>query len=148
MRLRLVVLFMLGAGCLSAAGVPGAAFAAGGAVKQISARLAPGAVAPKSAAKASGAVVVELDAKAGKACWTISIKGAASLLSAHVHRGPVGKNGPVVIPLGDRWSKTGCVFVSARTLDTVAKSPASYYVDVHTKAYVNGAVRGQLHLGA
>ena len=117
-------------------------------MKQISAKLTPGAVAPKSAAKASGTIVVKLDPKAGKACWTITIKGAGTLLSAHVHRGLAGKNGPVVIPLGDRWSKTGCVFVSAKTLDTVAKSPSSYYVDVHTKAYVNGVVRGQLHLGA
>jgi hypothetical protein len=143
MRLRLVILFMLAAGCCA-----GSAFAAGGAVKQISAKLTPGAVTPKSAAKASGSIVVKLDPKAGKACWTIAIKGAGTLLSAHVHRGLAGKNGPVVIPLGDRWSKNGCVFVSAKTLNAVAKSPKSYYVDVHTKAYVNGVVRGQLHLGA
>src|SRR5262245_162986 len=143
MRVRLVVLFLIAAGCLPASGL-----AAGGAVKKISAKLTPGAVAPKSAAKATGSIVVRLDPKAGKACWNISIKGAGTLLSAHVHRGLAGKNGPVVIPLGDRWSKTGCVFVSAKTLNTVAKAPKSYYVDVHTKAYVNGVVRGQLHLGA
>jgi hypothetical protein len=143
MRFRLVILFMLAAGCL-----PAAAPATGGAVKRISAKLTPGAVAPQSTAKADGSIVVKLDPTAGKACWTISIKGAATLLSAHVHRGLAGKTGPVVIPLGDRWSRSGCVFVSAKTLNTVAKSPGSYYVDVHTKAFVNGVVRGQLHLGA
>jgi hypothetical protein len=30
----------------------------------------------------------------------------------------------------------------------VAASPKSYYVDVHTRAYINGVVRGQLHLGS
>jgi hypothetical protein len=143
MRVRLVVLLLLAAGCL-----PASALAAGGAVKKISARLTSAAVAPKSTAKANGAIVVRLDPKAGKACWNISIRGAAALLSAHVHRGVAGKNGPVVIPLGDRWSKTGCVFVSAKTLNDVGRSPKSYYVDVHTKAHVDGIVRGQLRLGA
>jgi hypothetical protein len=143
MRVRLIVLLVIAAGCLPASGL-----AAGGAVKKISAELTPGAVAPKSAAKARGSIVVRLDPKAGKACWSISIKKAGALLSAHVHRGKARKNGPVVIPLGDRWSKNGCVFVSAKTLKAVAKSPKSYYVDVHTKAYVNGVVRGQLHLGS
>ena len=143
MRTGLVVLLVLAATAFSAV-----ALASGATGKTISARLTPGAMAPKSNAKASGSVVVTLDAKTGKACWKISVKGTSTPFSAHVHRGLPGKNGPVVIPLGDKWSKQGCVEAPAKSIAAVAASPKSYYVDVHTRAYVNGVVRGQLHLGS
>jgi hypothetical protein len=135
---------------LVAAVVPAAALASKSAVTKVSATLTSAAVAPKSKTmgKGTGTISVKLDAKAGKACWTILLKRAGTPLSAHIHRGLAGKTGPVVIPLGDRWSKTGCVFVSPKTLNAVAKSPKSYYVDVHTRAFVNGFVRGQLRPGA
>ena len=135
---------------LVAAVVPAGALASKSALTKVSAKLTSAAVAPKSETmgKGTGTISVKLDAKAGKACWTISLKRAGTPLSAHIHRGLAGKAGPVVIPLGDRWSKTGCVFVAPKTLNAVAKSPKSYYVDVHTKAFVNGFVRGQLRLGA
>src|SRR5262249_38807157 len=141
MRLRL--LFVL---VLAAALVPGSAFGAKSVVTKISAKLTPGAVSPKSKAKASGSIVVTLDAKDGKACWTIAVKGVTSLYSAHVHRGAAGKNGPVVIPLGDRFAQKGCVFAPSKAIAAVAASPKSYYVDVHSRAFVDGAVRGQLHV--
>src|SRR5262249_57196757 len=86
------------------------------ALKKVSARLTPGAVSPKSKARASGSIVVTLDAKDGKACWTISVKGISSLYSAHVHRGKAGKNGPVVIPLGDTFARHGCVEAPANAI--------------------------------
>ena len=141
MRLRL--LFVL---VLAAALVPASALGARSAVKKISAKLTPGAVSPKSKAKASGSIVVTLDAKDGKACWTIAVKGVSSLYSAHVHRGHAGKNGPVVLPLGDKFARKGCVFAPSRAIAAVARSPKSYYVDVHSRAFVDGAIRGQLHV--
>ena len=141
MRLRLVLVLVL-----VAALVPASALGAKSALKKVSAKLTPGAVSPKSKAKASGSIVVTLDAKDGKACWTISVKGISSLYSAHVHRGKAGKNGPVVIPLGDRFAKKGCVFAPSKAIGAVAASPKSYYVDVHSRAFVDGAIRGQLHV--
>jgi hypothetical protein len=146
MRLRFVILAFA-----VAAAFPAALPAAKSAVKTISAKLTPGAVTPKSKAKvaATGAIVVKLDAKAGKACWAISVqKGAGKLLSAHVHRGVPGKNGPVVLPLGDVWKRNGCVFAPSKTIAAVAASPKAYYVDVHTTKFVDGLVRGQLRTGA
>ena len=143
MRVRIALLIVL-----CAAVVPVAAYGGQSATKKVSALLTPGAVAPKTKATASGSVVVTLDAKAGKACWTISVKGTTTPFSAHVHRGKPGKNGPVVIPLGDTWSKKGCVFAPSKAIAAVAASPKSYYVDVHTRAFVNGIVRGQLHVSS
>jgi hypothetical protein len=141
MRKRLVLLVVLMLPAL-----PAGALAA---AKPVSTKLTAKAVAPKSTAKASGAVVVRLNAKGRKACWTLTVKGSAGrVLSAHVHVGSPGKLGPVVLPLGDRWSKTGCVIAKPGVIAKVAASPERYYVDVHTEKHVNGALRGQLRAGA
>jgi hypothetical protein len=58
---------------------------------------------------------------------------------------PRGEDGPVVIPLGDRYSKQGCVTAPQKSIRAVANNPAAYYVNVHTRKFLDGAVRGQLH---
>jgi hypothetical protein len=133
---------------LAIAVFPAATLGAPSTGKKVSAKLTPGAVTPKTKtkAKASGSVVVTLDVKTRQACWTISVKGTSTPFSAHVHRGVAGKNGPVVIPLGDVWARKGCVTAPARSIAAVAAAPKKFYVDVHTRAFVNGVVRGQLHL--
>ena len=96
--------------------------------------------------KGSGTAVIKLYPSAGKACWTLSVKGLDRTLSAHVHKAPARKSGPVVIPLGARFAKKGCVTgLKAKTINAIIKKPGAYYVNVHTKKYLNGAIRGQLH---
>jgi hypothetical protein len=79
------------------------------------------------------------------------ISGAPT--AGHIHRGAAGVNGPVVFPfeapgavdpnVGDvEW--VGTAHASKATITGLIASPAKYYVNVHTKAYPNGAVRGQL----
>jgi hypothetical protein len=34
-----------------------------------------------------------------------------------------------------------------KVVRAVAKNPGAYYVNVHTKEFGNGAIRGQLHAG-
>lgn len=92
--------------------------------------------------------MITLHAKARKACWTISIKGIRSPLSAHVRKAPAGKIGPVIIPLGSRFSRKGCVYLPHRkTILAIERHPRSYYVDVVTRRFLNGALRGQLRAG-
>jgi hypothetical protein len=142
MRLTLVSLVLLAALSLTAT-APGAKSR----VKTISAKLTAAAVAPKSTSTSTGTVSVTLDAKAGKACWKISVKTAIKPFSAHIHRGVLGKNGPVVIPLGDVWKPSGCVEAPAKSIAAVAATPKNYYVDVHSPKHIDGLVRGQLHSG-
>jgi hypothetical protein len=92
----------------------------------------------------SGTARVTLNLKTGKACWRISVKGLTKTLSAHVHKAAPGKTGPVVIPLGARFLKSGCVTVPKTSLKAVGTNPRGYYVNVHTRKYPNGAIRGQL----
>jgi hypothetical protein len=82
--------------------------------------------------------------RSGKACWDLTVNGTDKPLSAHVHQGLSGKLGDVVIPLGDTFSRKGCVLSGRRALRAVAVAPEEYYVDVHTAKYLQGAVRGQL----
>ena len=142
MRTRLVPLAVLAAGLL-----PTAALAAAPAQKTVSARLVASAVTPKSGSTGSGKIVIKLSAQTGKACWTLSVKGLDRTLSAHVHSGAPTRTGKVVLPLGDVYAAQGCVSAPKSVLNAVARSPKSYYVDVHTRKYVNGAIRGQLRSG-
>ena len=73
--------------------------------------------------------------------------------AGHIHRGAAGAAGPVVSPfaapgpidplVGDiQWYGTRTATKS--TISSLVGSPAKYYVNVHTKKYPNGAIRGQL----
>jgi hypothetical protein len=73
--------------------------------------------------------------------------------AGHIHRGAAGVTGPVVFPfdvpgpidtlVGDvQWYGTGKT--TKATINALVASPAKHYVNVHTKKFPNGAVRGQL----
>jgi CHRD domain-containing protein len=103
----------------------------------------------KGPAAASGTARVTLNLKARKACWKVTVRGLSSkdkFLSANIHKAPAKKTGPVIIPLG--YTKKGCVIVpKVANLKAVGTSPGKYYVNVYTKKFLQGAVRGQLRAG-
>ena len=72
---------------------------------------------------------------------------------AHIEKGAVGVAGPVAVgftqpgmidpTIGEiEWNDT--VPASASTVTALIGTPKNFYVNVHTKAYPSGAVRGQL----
>jgi hypothetical protein len=112
----------------------------------LSANLRGSAEVHKGSPTGRGTAVVRLYASAGKACWTLSVRGLDKTLSAHVHKARARRDGPVVIPLGARFAANGCVTgLKARTINAIVRNPRGYYVNVHTRKYLNGAIRGQLH---
>jgi hypothetical protein len=113
--------------------------------KVLAAKLTSAASVPKGPPHGSGSAVLRLSTKARQACWTITVHRIDKPLSAHVRKAPPGKVGPVIIPLGARFSRTGCVILPLKSIKAVSKSPAAYYVDVLTRKHLNGALRGQLH---
>jgi CHRD domain len=113
----------------------------------VSTGLTSAASVPKGPPHASGRAVIELSTKSRQACWSISVSGVQKLLSAHVRKAPPGKVGPVVLPLGATFAKTGCVFAPLQSIRAVIRNPRAYYVDVLARNYLNGALRGQLHAG-
>jgi hypothetical protein len=86
-----------------------------------------------------------LDGVASQVCWTLTYKGSGKPLSAHVQIGGAGKDGPVVIPLGAVFARKGCEYAPRASMAKVSANPGAFYVNVHTRQHLNGAVRGQLH---
>jgi hypothetical protein len=84
-----------------------------------------------------------------KLCFGITVRNLDGPVAAHIHSGSPKVMGPVVIPLtqptaGDPGASAGCVDVTAAQARSLQRRPARFYVNVHTAAFPNGAVRGQL----
>ncbi|WP_229216378.1 CHRD domain-containing protein [Dyadobacter sp. 3J3] len=62
----------------------------------------------------------------------------------HIHKGAVDTTGAVVIDFGTTFTNP-FAFTDTLTADQAADLKAGlYYVNIHTKGYPNGAIRGQL----
>jgi hypothetical protein len=118
------------------------------------------------------AYVFGIDGDRSTLCYVIQAEGIGELheapgngRQAHIHRGPRGSNGPVVVTLA--WPQDGrsadCISESrilpsgapafARdpatgaplaTATDILTNPDGFYVNVHNAEYPAGAVRGQL----
>jgi len=140
MRARVLVVCLLGLLCLPALAL--AAVSAG--TKTFTTTLLGSNEVPK--ATGSGKAVITLNAGTGKVCWTFSnLKGVSKVNASHIHKGPKGKAGPVVVAFFSGALKTkGCVTASKALVKAIEKNPSGYYVNIHTAKYPAGAIRGQL----
>jgi hypothetical protein len=82
-------------------------------------------------------------------CYTMRFSGLDDPQAAHIHRGSRRQNGAIVIDLRPRFTDTGararCVTVSSAALRrSIRNGPSSFYVNVHTERFPDGAIRGQL----
>jgi CHRD domain len=70
-------------------------------------------------------------------------------VAAHIHAGRRNQSNPPLVPLtqpatGDSGAASGCVAVDQADAQAILKNPHKHYFNVHTAAFPNGAVRGQL----
>jgi hypothetical protein len=82
-----------------------------------------------------------------RVCYRIEVSAIDAATAAHIHRGPAGVAGPVVVTLGTPDASgiaEGCVTVDRELVKTIRKNASGYYVNVHNSVYPDGAVRGQL----
>jgi hypothetical protein len=100
---------------------------------------------PAGSPTGTGSATVTLNSATGRVCFKLNWSGIGNPSAAHIHKAAAGKAGPVVIPFfGGTAKKTGCVNASKSLVSAIVKKPSSYYVNVHTAKYPNGALRGQL----
>lgn len=78
----------------------------------------------------------------GRVCWRITVESVQLIAAAHIHAGPAGVSGPVVVPLYP--PREGCVETSDRRARFIREHPRDFYVNVHNAAFPGGALRGQL----
>jgi hypothetical protein len=80
--------------------------------------------------------------------WDITDSGLTGPVTmAHVHNGPDGKNGPVLIWLTQKGSEaTGPIKGEATLTPEQAKQfeAGDWYINVHTKDHPAGEIRGQV----
>jgi hypothetical protein len=96
---------------------------------------------PAADADATGIALFSLKSNR-QLCWVvIAHKVDGTLTAAHIHAGAAGKNGPVAVPL-TLWP--GCTWLSRKLARALRDHPSWFYANVHSTAFPNGAVRGQL----
>jgi hypothetical protein len=129
-------------GVLVAAIVPAFAFGSAAKTVKLEAKLAGKNEVPK-ADGGSGEASIQITGT--KVCWQFTnLKNVAGATASHIHKGAAGVSGPVVVPLGASFKKTGCTTAPASMAKAILAKPSAYYVNVHTPKFPNGAARGQL----
>lgn len=79
-------------------------------------------------------------------CYVVIVDRIRPATMAHIHRGVLGANGDIVVPLraptdGD---SAGCVQTREGLVARILANPQNFYVNVHNRPFPGGAVRGQL----
>jgi CHRD domain len=82
-------------------------------------------------------------------CYGLAVRDIQDPIFAHIHRGRAGTNGEIVVTLrhprnGDPGASSGCVTLRPELRRNIRRRPSRYYVNVHTRRFPDGAIRGQL----
>jgi hypothetical protein len=94
----------------------------------------------------TGTATITLNHGQGQVCFVLTAANIAPATAAHIHVGPAGVAGPVVVGLTPpaTGSSTGCVNADPDLVKAIIQNPADYYVNVHNAPFPGGAIRGQL----
>jgi hypothetical protein len=85
-----------------------------------------------------------------KICFSVIVSKIDKPTEFHIHQGVKGTNGDVAVPFvpppgGNPGFNAGCTSgLSPLLVNRIRRNPTAYYVNVHTAAFPEGAVRGQL----
>jgi hypothetical protein len=94
----------------------------------------------------SGVSFIDLNADTGRVCIDVRYRNLAPASAMHIHDGPLGVAGPIVVDLSTALNGgPRCVtMVDQALVADIRDNPAEYYCNVHTGDFSAGAIRGQL----
>ncbi len=93
-----------------------------------------------------GRARITINDAANTICTDLEVRDIGEVTAAHIHRGGVGVNGPPVVVLDapDDNDSDDCDTKDDALVDEIRNNPGAFYVNVHTVAYPDGAIRGQV----
>lgn len=95
----------------------------------------------------SGVAEITFSDELTRVCWDLNdLQGLGPITAAHIHRGPAGVDGPVVLALrqATEGGWRGCSSETGWVQQAFNEGLSNYYVNVHTAEFPAGAIRGQL----
>lgn len=92
-----------------------------------------------------------VDVSGTQGCYDLNVTMGEKPTKAHIHQGAKGVAGAVVVDLKPAFepgesatTAKSCVELSADVAAKLLADPGAYYVNVHSEAHPDGAIRGQL----
>jgi len=110
------------------------------------AQLSGAAEVPPADPDGTGMARISVNDATNRVCTDLEVRMIDNVTAAHIHRGAAGTNGPPVITLDppDDNDSDDCDDATDALVDEIRANPSAFYVNVHTAAFPNGAIRGQI----
>lgn len=98
----------------------------------------------------NGTVELRVSPGGGQVCWNLYARAIDPATAAHIHRGTAGAAGPPVVTFTTpdaNGRSQGCAAIDQQLARHMVYGAQDFYVNVHTAAFPQGAIRGQLRGG-
>ncbi|HEV2757381.1 MAG TPA: CHRD domain-containing protein [Actinomycetota bacterium] len=93
----------------------------------------------------NGFITLTMNQGRGEICFEVTLSGIDAATAGHIHKAPAGEFGSVFVTLfGSEGPGAKCVTATKAQIKEIRRDPTQFYVNIHTAAFPNGAVRGQL----
>jgi hypothetical protein len=93
-----------------------------------------------------GTARITVDPQRDEVCFELSTSDLPNVTAAHIHQGASGVAGPIVVTLTtpQDGKSEGCVPAPSAAVKAIASGKDSFYVNVHSTEFPDGAIRAQL----